>query len=173
MSTIERLRKRSEFLAVTSGRRFHTERMTVQGQLRDRPAEPREPGHDGLRIGFTITKKVGHATERNRIRRRLRAAVTALAPDAPQVAADIVLVARRPALEASFEALKADLGRALSTVTKPSTKPAKDGPRKPGPHRSRPAEAAGDRQPASSRAAAAERTPSSSPTAQDGHPDGQ
>ena len=42
--------------------------MTVQGRLR---------GEDGLglRFGLTVTKKVGHATERNRIKRRLRAAV--------------------------------------------------------------------------------------------------
>ena len=44
--------------------------MTVQGRLRDTDA----PDGAGLRFGFTVTKKVGHATERNRIKRRLRAA---------------------------------------------------------------------------------------------------
>lgn len=116
MSTIERLRRRSEFLAVTAGRRFHTERMTAQGQVRPAPAEA---GPAGLRIGFTITKRVGRATERNRIRRRLRAAVSAIAADAPPVAADVVLVARRPALHADFATLKDDLLRALSIVTRP------------------------------------------------------
>ena len=68
--TLGRLTKRPEFLAAAAGRRFHTERMTLQGRLRDTDA----PDGAGLRFGFTVTKKVGHATERNRIKRRLRAA---------------------------------------------------------------------------------------------------
>ena len=166
MSTIERLRKRSEFLAVTDGRRFHTERMTAQGQVRPAPAEA---GPVGLRIGFTITKRVGHATERNRIRRRLRAAVSAIAPDAPSVPADVVLVARRPALHAGFEMLKDDLVRALSIVTRPqdpNRKPAgkRSSGRKRGPAPRNPA--AGT---ASSGLAAGARLPNP----HDGTPDGQ
>ncbi len=65
---VGRLTKRPDFVAAASGRRFHTERMTVQGRLRERDEL-------GLRFGLTVTKKVGHATERNRIKRRLRAAV--------------------------------------------------------------------------------------------------
>ena len=77
MATIERLKKRPDFLAAAEGRRFHTERMTAQGRLRNPDACP------GLRLGFTITKRVGHATERNRIRRRLRAALSVVASDLP------------------------------------------------------------------------------------------
>jgi len=116
MSTIERLRRRPDFLAAADGRRFHTERMTGQGRLRD-GAAPDDP--KALRVGFTITKRVGHATERNRIRRRLRAAVVAVAADLPVVPADIVLIARRPALDAPFDALKDDLRRAVTAVVKP------------------------------------------------------
>ncbi|GJD78391.1 ribonuclease P protein component [Methylobacterium gregans] len=116
MSTIERLRRRPDFLAAADGRRFHTERMTGQGRLRD-AAVPDDP--KALRVGFTITKRVGHATERNRIRRRLRAAVAAVADDLPSVPADIVLIARRPALDAPFDTLKDDLRRAVYAVVKP------------------------------------------------------
>ncbi|KAB1076173.1 ribonuclease P protein component [Methylobacterium planeticum] len=119
MSTIERLKRRSDFLAAANGRRFHTERMTAQGRLRDAGEQRDGAPAEGLHLGFTITKRVGHATERNRIRRRLREAVDAVAEDAPVIAADIVLIARRPALTAPFEILKDDLRRALSTVTKP------------------------------------------------------
>ncbi|HYY83436.1 MAG TPA: ribonuclease P protein component, partial [Beijerinckiaceae bacterium] len=63
---VGRLTKRSEFVAAASGRRFHTERMTVQGLLR-----PEETVSDrdvpSLRVGFTVTKRAGHATERNRM----------------------------------------------------------------------------------------------------------
>ncbi|KAA0108485.1 ribonuclease P protein component [Methylobacterium sp. P1-11] len=118
MATIERLKKRPDFLAAAEGRRFHTERMTAQGRLRNPEDCP------GLRLGFTITKRVGHATERNRIRRRLRAAIGLVASDLPgelaSLPADIVLIARRPALDASFEALAEDLRRAIPAVTRPA-----------------------------------------------------
>ncbi len=124
MATIERLTKRPDFLAAAEGRRFHTERMSAQGRLRTSDGPP------GLRLGFTITKRVGHATERNRIRRRLRAAVTLIAADLPvdlaSLPADIVLIARRPALDAPFETLAEDLRRALPAVTRPAA------PRPPG-----------------------------------------
>lgn len=118
MATIERLKKRPDFLATAEGRRFHTERMTAQGRLRE------VQGVDGLRLGFTITKRIGHATERNRIRRRLRAAVNLVASDLPgelaRLHADIVLIARRPALHAAFETLAEDLRRAIPAVTRPA-----------------------------------------------------
>ncbi|MEA1831810.1 ribonuclease P protein component [Methylobacterium durans] len=119
MATIERLRRRADFLAAADGRRFHTERMTAQGRLRESGELRDGVPATGLHLGFTITKRVGHATERNRIRRRLREAVDAVAEDAPVISADIVLIARRPALTAPFETLKADLRRALAAVTKP------------------------------------------------------
>ncbi|CAO4166672.1 ribonuclease P protein component [Methylorubrum populi] len=120
MSTIRRLRRRPDFLAAAQGRRFHTERMSAQGRLRQSDEMRDGEAAEGLFLGFTITKRVGHATERNRIRRRLRSAVEAVAADAPSVGADIVLIARRPALDAPFESLVEDLRRALKTVTRPA-----------------------------------------------------
>jgi len=119
--TIGRLRRRPDFLAAAQGRRFHTDRMSAQGRLRD-PGEMRDGATaEGLFLGFTITKRVGHATERNRIRRRLRSAVAAVAADAPAIGADVVVIARRPALDAPFDSLVADLRRALHSVTRPAT----------------------------------------------------
>lgn len=117
MSTIGRLTRRSDFLAAANGRRFHNERMSAHGLLRGADCAP--DAVTGLRVGFTITKRVGHATERNRIRRRLRAALSASAEALPDLAADVVLVARRPALHAPFETLIDDLRRAVGMVTKP------------------------------------------------------
>ena len=120
MPTIRRLRRRPDFLAAAQGRRFHTERMSAQGRLRD-PGESRDGAPaEGLFLGFTITKRVGHATERNRIRRRLRGALDAAAADAPAVGADVVVIARRPALDAPFESLIDDLRSALRSVTRPA-----------------------------------------------------
>lgn len=114
-----RLRRRPDFLAAAGGRRFHTERLSAQARLRE-PDERRDGAPaEGLYLGFTVTKRVGHATERNRIRRRLRRAVEVAACDTASCAADVVVIARRPALDAPFASLVEDLRRALSVVTKP------------------------------------------------------
>jgi ribonuclease P protein component len=113
--TTGRLTKRVEFLAAASGRRFHTERMTVHGLLR--------ADEDGLRFGITVTKRVGHATERNRIRRRLRAAIQVAAVEHLGPSADVVVVGRRAILSVAYPVLLDDLDRALRVVTKP--KPAR------------------------------------------------
>jgi ribonuclease P protein component len=67
------------------------------------------------RVGFTVTKKVGNAVERNRIRRRLRAAVADLRPFM-RGGFDYVVVARRPALWLDFARLEASLAHALAGV---------------------------------------------------------
>jgi ribonuclease P protein component len=109
-----RLTKRPEFLAAASGRRFHTERMMVQGRLRD------DAG--GLRFGLTVTKKIGHATERNRIRRRLRAAIHSAAVDHRERSADVVVIGRRESLSTPYPLLVEDLRRALGIVLKAGTR---------------------------------------------------
>ena len=126
-----RLTKRPDFLTAASGRRFHTERMTVQGRLRDDTA--------GLRYGLTVTKKIGHATERNRIRRRLRAAIHLAAVDHRDRNADVVVIGRRDSLSAPYPLLVEDLRRALGTVLRPTRRPlealpSSDGERRGSPH---------------------------------------
>src|SRR5919107_2557593 len=110
--TLGRLTKRPDFVAAASGRRFHTERMTVQGRLRGDDAL-------GLRFGLTVTRRVGHATERNRIKRRLRAAMQAAATGNAGTNVDLVVIGRRDILTADYRGLIDDLRRALAVVTKP------------------------------------------------------
>jgi ribonuclease P protein component len=119
-----RLTKRPEFLAAATGRRFHTERVTVQGRRRDAMGERvDEPAPSGLRVGLTVTKRVGHATERNRIRRRLRAAIQEAGDTFADAPLDIVLVGRRDALTARFPQLVDDLKRAMPAVLRPKSPP--------------------------------------------------
>ena len=68
----------------------------------------------GLRAGFTVTKKIGNAVVRNRLKRRLRAAARAVLPTAGIPHADHVLIGRSEGLTRDFAALKADLVRALA-----------------------------------------------------------
>lgn len=107
-----RLTKRSEFLAAAAGRRFHTPRMTVQGNMRSSAADTCA----GMRVGFTVTKRIGNSPERNRIRRRLRAAAALASQSWPPASLDLVLIARREAISAPFEQLVDDLRKAAPAL---------------------------------------------------------
>ncbi|MFC0282659.1 ribonuclease P protein component [Camelimonas abortus] len=107
-----RLKKRAEFVAAAAGHRFHTPRMTVQGIMRSPDADVGA----GVRVGFTVTKRIGNSPERNRIRRRLRAAADIARRSWPEAPLDLVLVARREAIAAPFEQLVEDLRRAAPAL---------------------------------------------------------
>lgn len=79
----------------------------------------RRRGDDGPpRVGFTITRKIGGAVVRNRIRRRLRAAAHAAFWRSAERGADYVLVARRGAETQDFAVLLDDMNRALLRLSK-------------------------------------------------------
>jgi len=68
------------------------------------------------RVGLSVSKKVGTAVERNRVRRRLREVVRQSGALQLQRGHDYVLVARRTALAASFAGLIEELERALKRL---------------------------------------------------------
>jgi ribonuclease P protein component len=108
---MERLRRRSEFLAVGQGVRAVRQGFVLQGLLAGGEDPTRPP-----RFGFTVTKKIGNAVVRNRIRRRLRAAVKAASLHAA-AGADYVLIARPAALTLPFERLVTDLIGGLTALS--------------------------------------------------------
>lgn len=113
------LTSRPQFLAVGKGRRLHNPRFTMQILAR-RPDKDGGEAIHGPRFGLTVTKKTGNAVERNRIKRRLRAALRQSPLDASS-ANDYVLVARRDCLTASFEQLVADITESCAkAVAKPA-----------------------------------------------------
>lgn len=69
-----------------------------------------------LRVGFTASRRVGGAVERNRARRRLRAAVRAVMPLHAEPGHDYVLIARKGTLHRDFAALTGDLEKALKRL---------------------------------------------------------
>ena len=81
-----------------------------------------QPGdQSGLRVGVTAGKTVGGAVHRNRAKRLLRAAMQSLLPDLVP-AADILLIARRPLTESTFDQARAALQillRRASLLTSP------------------------------------------------------
>jgi ribonuclease P protein component len=112
---MDRLRQRADFLAVANGPRVNSPAFVVQRRLRD---------DDGpVRVGFTVTKKNGTATERNRIRRRLRELVKRTDVISMRPHSDYVLVGRRAALNRGFEAMLDDLRSALNRLDRPPLTP--------------------------------------------------
>ena len=77
---------------------------------------PTEPFRDTIRIGFTVTGKIGNAVVRNRAKRRLRAAAGRLLPDYGRAGFDYVLVGRNTTQARPFEALCDDLQKALVRI---------------------------------------------------------
>jgi ribonuclease P protein component len=65
------------------------------------------------RIGFTVTKKIGGAVERNRARRRLKEAARLEFAENPPSGIDLVLIGRDATRTRPFEDLREDLRRAL------------------------------------------------------------
>ncbi len=114
-----RLSRRAEFQRVSRGRRAQVETFTLQANRRDDPgAPPAKAPLGGARVGFTVTKKVGGAVERNRIRRRLKEALRRAGAVAPAPGHDYVLMARREALTRPFAALIADIETAFAQMSR-------------------------------------------------------
>jgi ribonuclease P protein component len=104
-----RLPNRADFQRLTASRR----KVSTPGFLLQAAPAPSVAGVPPLRVGFTASRKVGNAVERNRARRRLRALVSAILPDAARPDWDYVLVARRGALHRDFTTMGEDLQGAL------------------------------------------------------------
>jgi ribonuclease P protein component len=112
---MDRLRQRADFLAVANGARANSAAFVVQARRRD---------DDGpVRVGFTVTRKNGTATERNRIRRRLREVVKRLDVISMRPHSDYVLVGRRTALTCDFATMLDDLRSALRRLDRQPTTP--------------------------------------------------
>jgi ribonuclease P protein component len=112
-----RLKRRAQFQRAARGRRSHVEPFVLQS-LRRPEGEP----DVGARFGLTVTRKVGNAVVRNRIRRRLKEALRLAADLEARPDHDYVLVARIEALARPFEVLMKDLARALRAAHAPSAR---------------------------------------------------
>ena len=107
-----RLKQRSEFLRVAAkGRKAPTHGVVLQAL----PREDAEP----VRLGFTVTKKVGNAVIRNRTRRRLKEAARLLLNERPVVGFDLVLIGRDHTRGRPFRELQDDIRRAMKKAGVP------------------------------------------------------
>ena len=79
---------------------------------------PRDDGDAAIRVGFTVTKKIGNAVVRNRMKRRFRALARDILPGSGMAGADHVLIGRSEGIERPFATLAEDFRRALAKVAK-------------------------------------------------------
>jgi ribonuclease P protein component len=118
------LTRRADFLAANRGLRVARPGFVLLA---------RPNGGGQMRFGITVTKKIGNAVVRNRMKRRFRALLRELLPEAGLPGTDHVLIGREGGIERDFallrEELCAALGRAAAGKGDPPRKP-RSGPRR-------------------------------------------
>lgn len=116
------LKVRAEFLAVRGGVRASVPSCLIEGRRRRGDAAE---AINGARFGFTVTKKLGNAVTRNRIRRRLKAAIRELAPGRAKPDHDYVVVARAAAFDRAYADIRGDLEKAFEILGRSGHKPSR------------------------------------------------
>ncbi|QWC58294.1 ribonuclease P protein component [Erythrobacter sp. 3-20A1M] len=124
--SISTLRKRADFLAANRGLRVARPGFVLLARANDGA---------GKRFGITVTKKIGNAVVRNRMKRRFRELLRAALPAEGLADHDHVLIGREGGVERDFAELRAELSAALARAAagkgdpprrrRPSRKPQK------------------------------------------------
>ena len=112
-----RLRRRGEFLAAARGLRLSRAPFVLQARPRSEPERA-----DTIGLGLTVTRKIGNAVVRNRVRRRLREASRLVLPGPAKPGTDYVVVARPAALTCPFAQLQSELAGAFAQAARRGTR---------------------------------------------------
>lgn len=100
------LTRRADFLAANAGKRVAMPGFVLLVRARG-------DGDPGLRVGYTVTKKIGNAVVRNRMKRRFRALAHEIVAPNGIDGADHILIGRAGGVERDYAMLKAELAKAL------------------------------------------------------------
>lgn len=104
---LRRLVRRAEFLAANNGKRVPMPGFVLL-------VRPRADEDEAMGIGFTVSKKIGGAVVRNRMKRRFRALAREILPEAGTAGADHVLIGRSAGVERDYDLLGSELRKALA-----------------------------------------------------------
>ena len=111
---ITRLKRRRDFVSITRrGQKWATPGLVLQSHRRK---DAETTSRDGIRVGFTVTKKVGNAVIRNRARRRLKAVAGDVIATHGQDLFDYVLIGRAGTLKRPYALLVSDLKTAMQRL---------------------------------------------------------
>lgn len=116
LMTIEKLKKRSEFLACAQAPSCAKGAVVVQ-------ARPRGDEDPKVRVGFTATKRIGGAVQRNRAKRRMREAARLIVPQLGQPGVDYVFIARGGMITRPWTRLLDDVKSALIRLAADGSRP--------------------------------------------------
>ncbi len=108
VSKLNMIRKRADFLRAAKADYKAVRGLVLQAHKRN--------DDEAYRIGFTVTKKVGNAVTRNRVRRRLRHAAQAELQKAARPGFDYVVIGRKSSIDRNFKSLCGDLAYALGKI---------------------------------------------------------
>jgi ribonuclease P protein component len=103
------LKKRADFLAANGGKRASTPGFILL-------VRNREDSEAEMRVGFTVTKKIGGAVVRNRMKRRFRALAREIVPVKGIAGADHVMIGRASGIERDYSLLRSELAGALDQI---------------------------------------------------------
>jgi ribonuclease P protein component len=103
------LTRRADFLAANRGRRAPMPGFVLL-------VRPRDDGDPAIRLGITVTRKIGGAVVRNRMKRRFRSLARDLLPENGIAGADHVLIGRQGGIERDFGLLRTELEKALAKL---------------------------------------------------------
>ena len=108
-SIFGKLRKRPQFLKVTAnGRKWITPGFILQVRPHNRE-EINIVAYENVRVGYTVSKSVGNAVVRNRVKRRLRSLVSNVLLPYANYNMDCVLIGRKNAFDRPFEYMVSDM----------------------------------------------------------------
>lgn len=109
MEDKNRVKKRRDFTRVYQRGKSHAGKYIVLYRYKTRL--------DTYRVGFTVSKKVGNAVVRNKVRRRLKE-IARLQPELFQPGRDYILIARPAAAQVTYRELERDLESLLKKINK-------------------------------------------------------
>jgi len=116
---MERIKRRQDFLEAARARSWSRVGVVVQARRRNDDGPPR--------IGFTVTRKLGSAVLRNRIRRRLKEAVRRNGTSGLKDGTDYVFIGRSATAGRPFPLLMEDIELAVTALNRAGQRPPSSG----------------------------------------------
>ena len=115
---IETIKKRANFLAIGKENISYYSKSTLILATKTSAFYLKDPNQKLVRIGYTVTKKIGNAVVRNKCKRRYREIFRKLAPELAKINYDYVILARKEILNSDFSKIESDVKFCLNGINK-------------------------------------------------------